>query len=251
MKSLAKSAVSANNDTPIVSLKGQVPLTSSLIVAEKFGKSHSVVLRALRQMECSEQFNRCNFAPIEYIDDKGRTQPAFAMTHDGFALLVMGFTGKEAMQWKEKFLAEFNRLRDIVSRVQQQPLSPDWQIARSEGKLVRRKLTDVIKDLLVPKAKEEGSANSHMLYMSYTKMLLKAMFEIEERPRQNVRDCLSSDQLKKVEVAESVMAQKIERCIQEGMPFRDIYEYCKHWAVEQYVPAIGGRTKVVSLVLDI
>jgi hypothetical protein len=32
------------------------------------------------------------------------------MTRDGFTILAMGFTGKEAMAWKEKFIQAFNML---------------------------------------------------------------------------------------------------------------------------------------------
>lgn len=37
------------------------------------------------------------------------------MTHDGFTLLVMGFTGKVAMAWKEKYIWAFNAMRDRLS----------------------------------------------------------------------------------------------------------------------------------------
>lgn len=243
----SKGVVPANNGTSqIVTLDGRTPLTTSLIVAEKFGKNHKNVLRSIQNLGCSEQFSRLNFAPSDYVDSRGKEQPMYAMTHDGFSLLVMGFTGKEAMQWKEKFLSEFNRLRSIVTRVLQQPLDPEWTQARIEGKKVRKTFVEVIHTSLVPKAIEEGSSNSGKLYVSYTNMLIKALFEIDEQPNKNLRDCLSAKQLKIVEMAETLMAEKIERCIEEGMPFRDIYQLCKHWMTDQYVPAMGGKTKVVS-----
>lgn len=35
----------------------------------------------------------------------------YLMTQDGFTLLVMGFTGKKAMQFKEQYIKEFNEMK--------------------------------------------------------------------------------------------------------------------------------------------
>lgn len=37
-----------------------------------------------------------------------REYPAYRLTRDGFAFLAMGFTGKKAAAWKERFLEAFN-----------------------------------------------------------------------------------------------------------------------------------------------
>ncbi|MDE7065143.1 MAG: Rha family transcriptional regulator, partial [Desulfovibrionaceae bacterium] len=58
----------------------------------------------MSNLECSTEFNERNFAPVEYKDAKGEMRPAYRLTRDGFAFLAMGFTGKKAAAWKEKFL---------------------------------------------------------------------------------------------------------------------------------------------------
>src|SRR3954471_23526119 len=63
---------------------------SSLDVAERFGKAHKNVVASIQAIECSDEFNRLNFKPIEYVDSKGRRQPAYNLTRNGFSLLVMG-----------------------------------------------------------------------------------------------------------------------------------------------------------------
>lgn len=82
--------------------------TTSLKVAEAFGKRHDDVLRKLKNMECSEDFTARNFAVSEYQDATGRKLPCFEMTKDGFMFLVMGFTGKQAAQIKEAYINAFN-----------------------------------------------------------------------------------------------------------------------------------------------
>lgn len=89
--------------------EGQM-FTTSLIVAEAFEKEHKDVLKAISNLECSPKFNERNFAPVEYKDAKGEMRPAYRLTRDGFAFLAMGFTGKKAAAWKEKFLEAFNAM---------------------------------------------------------------------------------------------------------------------------------------------
>lgn len=84
--------------------------TTSLIIAEAFGKEHKNVLQIIDHLECSPEFNQLNFKPVEYKDAKGEMRPAYQLTRDGFAFLAMGFTGKKAAAWKEKFLMAFNTM---------------------------------------------------------------------------------------------------------------------------------------------
>ena len=84
--------------------------TTSLIVAQAFEKNHYDVLKAITNLECSPEFNERNFAAVEYKDAKGEMRPAYRLTRDGFAFLAMGFTGKRAALWKEKFLEAFNAM---------------------------------------------------------------------------------------------------------------------------------------------
>lgn len=95
---------------PSVKLVHGQAITTSLKVAEAFGKQHKAVLRTIANLECTKEFNRRNFAPTEYTDSANRKQPMYTITRDGFAFLASGFTGKEAAQWKEKYIAAFNEL---------------------------------------------------------------------------------------------------------------------------------------------
>ena len=90
-------------------IEGKV-VTTSRAVAERFGKRHADVIRAIKNVECSDEFNQRNFAPVEYMDEKGEMRPEYRITRDGFVFLAMGFTGKEAAKWKEAYILAFNRM---------------------------------------------------------------------------------------------------------------------------------------------
>jgi len=87
-----------------------IATTTSLVIAERFGKLHKDVLRAIDNLECSNEFTERNFALSAYRDSTGRALPMHHVTKDGFVFLAMGFTGKEAAAWKERFIAAFNAM---------------------------------------------------------------------------------------------------------------------------------------------
>jgi phage regulator Rha-like protein len=43
----------------------------------------------------------------------------YYVTRDGFSFLAMGFTGKKAAQWKEKYIAAFNAMEKYIREQQQ------------------------------------------------------------------------------------------------------------------------------------
>lgn len=88
--------------------------TTSRKIAELFGKRHADVLRRISKLDCSADFNQRNFAPVEYLDDKGEMRPEFNITRDGTAFLIMGFTGKKAGEFKESYINAFNWMADML-----------------------------------------------------------------------------------------------------------------------------------------
>jgi len=84
-------------------------ITTSLIVAEVFGKRHDNVLQDIDNLTCSDEFSLLNFKESNYTNERGKIYPMYEMTKDGFSFLVMGYTGVKASQFKENFIAEFNK----------------------------------------------------------------------------------------------------------------------------------------------
>lgn len=105
---------------------GNTLTTTSVCVAEVFGKQHKNVLAKVEALDCSEEFNRLNFKPVEYLDSKGEKRPAYEMTKDGFMFVVMGFTGKKAAQIKEAYINAFNWMADKLLG-NNSKLTPDQQ----------------------------------------------------------------------------------------------------------------------------
>lgn len=95
----------------LVNKQGASLTTTSLLVAEAFDKRHKNILQTIENIECSEEFNRLNFQPVKYKAGNGEMRPSYKISQEGFMMLVMGFTGKKAIAWKENFISAFETLR--------------------------------------------------------------------------------------------------------------------------------------------
>lgn len=94
-------------------------------------------------------------------------------------------------------------------------------IARINGKEVRRAETDAIK-ALVEYAKAAGSSSPEMYYMTITKMTNKAL-GIE--PAQ--RDAMDHRQLQLLRIAETMVDIAIRDGIKASMHYKDVYALCR------------------------
>lgn len=133
----------------MIQTENGIPTTTSLVIAQAFEKNHFDVLKAIKNLECSQNFTDSNFAVSEYTDSTGRKLPMYQITRDGFAFLAMGFTGKKAAAWKERFLEAFNAMEAALLRQRQrqetapkeleQPAHRPWE--KPESFRSARKLT--------------------------------------------------------------------------------------------------------------
>nr|VFK16247.1 MAG: phage regulatory protein, rha family [Candidatus Kentron sp. LFY] len=94
---------------------GERIFTTSQDIARRFGKQHKNILRDIDDLECSAEYRRLNFEPTVYERPNpsgGKPIPTrmFEITRDGFVILAMGFTGRRAMEWKERYIAAFNAM---------------------------------------------------------------------------------------------------------------------------------------------
>lgn len=102
-----------DQELSLVAVENEHAVTTSLRVAEVFGKQHKDVLKAVKSLDCSEEFRERNFAlsKIDYQNGNIKKQlPMYYITRDGFMFLVMGFTGKTAAKWKEAYIKAFNEM---------------------------------------------------------------------------------------------------------------------------------------------
>ena len=137
-----------DNQIEIINSNGQL-VVSSRQIAESFGKRHDHVLRDIEAIlsqnpnlgadiisqnpKLGSDIKAENSALMDmfyettYKAGTGKSYKEYLMNRDGFSLLVMGFTGKEAMEWKIKYINAFNEMEKRLSKPQ---LTPVEQMAQ-------------------------------------------------------------------------------------------------------------------------
>lgn len=208
-------------------------VTTSLKVAEtftyfseeenkKYVREHKAILRAIRELNCSEKFRGEHFSPSEYVDSRGKNQPCMEMDRDGFTLLVMGFSDPRSMYFKEKYIETFNAMESELNRIRTE--RQQWQIERDKGVVIRHILTDTIK------MKIADSPNKRFAYPNYTNMIYRTLFsktakELEQeygvKAKENLRDFFTGADLEKVQSMEMLVSSLIN-C---GWGYAEIKEF--------------------------
>lgn len=184
--------------------KEERAVCTSMDVAETFGKAHDKVMRDIRELGCSPEFNAANFGDIYYMDSMNRKQKAYVMTRDGFTILVMGYTGDLAMKFKEAYIRQFNAMESALL---------GKRIEREKGVAVRQALT---------KALQQSAENERMhghAYSNYTNCIYKILFgknaaqlrdEFNIGKTDSLRDCFTSEQLRAVQSMECLVSGLVD-----------------------------------------
>lgn len=106
----------------LVRISQNQPVTTSLQIAEVFGKEHAKVLRSIDNLckNLPENYRKANFGVTEQIRHSGcleRTERYYEITKDGFVLLAMGFTGQKALQFKLAYIEAFNKMAEQINNI--------------------------------------------------------------------------------------------------------------------------------------
>ena len=140
---------------------GQV-LASSREVAEKFGKRHDSVLRDIDNLIKSDSTILWSemFKETTYTNSRGKDYRCFDMNRDGFSLLCMGFTGKEALEWKLKYINAFNQMEEKLKSSTQLTEEEKYKLMlfskdASEVAYAHNKLVEIATAPLVAEIKEQ------------------------------------------------------------------------------------------------
>lgn len=199
----------------LVYLKNDEVVCDSLQVAEKFDKAHRSVLRDIDNLIAQNCAVKSMFKKSTYKADNGQKYRIFYMNRDGFSLLIMGFTGKDALNWKLQYIKAFNQMESFIK----EKTTQTWIETRKAGKLTRKAETNTIKKL-VDYAKTQGSEHSEKLYMTYSKLANK-MAGISKRDEATVM------QLNNLSLIENIILHVIDTGILTGKHYKEIYQDCK------------------------
>ena len=108
-----------HKDIVIKKIDGELVVTSRQI-AEDFDKRHADVIEKIEELIKTENSVMTMFIETSYKAGTGKSYKEYLITRDGFSLLVMGFTGLKALQWKLKYIEAFNKMEQALKEPQKQ-----------------------------------------------------------------------------------------------------------------------------------
>lgn len=205
------------NDLMIFENKEQA-VVSSRVISEKFCKQHQHVTQSIENLISENPLVKKMFSKAYYETERGRAYKEYLMNRDGFSLLVMGFTGKDALEWKLKYIQAFNAMESFIRERQ----SSEWLITRKQGKLVRRNETDTLVNL-VEYAEAQGSRNMRkQVYTIYSK-LVNRLVGINA----GERDSVPFKTISTIMFLEDMILHTVDEEIEKGTHYKEIYKVCK------------------------
>lgn len=163
----------------LVIMKDGRAVTSSLEAAKIFDKRHDHVMRDINNLKKDVPNFGEMFFEAETTDSYGRKQKINYMNRDGFSLLVMGYTGKKAMEFKLKYIEAFNKMEAYIREqeaAKQLPQTPEERLKLTIEATVHldERLTSAEKDIKEIKNKSEiDSAQRYKLLKTRNKRAMK------------------------------------------------------------------------------
>ena len=91
---------------------------SSREIAARFGKEHQHVTQSIEKFISENSLVKDWFTEASYISERGRSYKEYFMNRDRFSFLAMGFTGKSAATWKERYINAFNQMEETLRKNQ-------------------------------------------------------------------------------------------------------------------------------------
>lgn len=189
-------------------------VVSSRTIAEETGKEHSKVLRTLDDILTEPNMASLIFGSV-YKDKKGEMRKEYLLTKKGFILYMFNIQGYN--KFKLSYINRFEEMEQIIRNKN----DSEWLLTREQGKMIRRKETDAIQELILY-AKEQGSEHYNRLYIVYSKLVNKL---VGAEP--NSKDTMEYAKLMTIHQLENMFSKIITDCMNKKIYYKEIYNICK------------------------
>ncbi len=202
----------------LVILKKNDCFTTSEIIAEGTKRTHEAIQKIISKHENRfKTFGKVGFEirPLEKSKTGQKSKIYILNEQQTTFLLTLMRNTDIVLDFKEKLVKEFYKMRQFILEKSSQA----WIETRKQGKLTRKEETDTIKEL-VEYAKEQGSKNANMLYMTYSKLANK-MAGIDKRDSATVME------LNNLSLIEHIILNVIRQGMNENKHYKQIYQKSK------------------------
>lgn len=202
------------SDFSLELVKSEFRVDSRLLAPELDHRHRNIYANITKHRERFEKLGVVHFEKARIETDIGARDQSYALLNEGqcYFLLTLMRNTEKVLDAKLNLVIAFENARAQLAL---------RDIARIEGKAIRRTETDAIK-ALVDYATAKGSNNAKTYYASIT-MMTNKLLGIES----GQRDQLDHKKLQQIKVAETIVEIAIRDGLAAGLDYKDIYKLCK------------------------
>jgi len=204
---LPTKAILLQQDLVVIDNQHKSITTNTLKVADHFGKQHKNVLQRVTNLI---QKGRLKIQPSYYLDEQGREQKYYTLDRKNFSIVVLGFTGEQAENFRIEYVEQFEE--NAAKLI-------EWERYRQDVIESTNTCNDSIKWLSSGLKKEKPSSSSHWRVFQH---IQQAITKAATGKANTDRATMTAEQLKLVQWLEDRVHDEIERMKSLGVSAVDI-----------------------------
>ena len=185
---------------------------------------HDTLLITIRD-EFEEEISLQKIMESNYVNSRGKTYPMFVLTLDQARQILVReskYVRKKVFEYIKYLENQNQMLRQALWNKQ----NSEWLQTRENGKLARRNETDAIATLILY-AKEQGSKNADMMYITYSKLVNKLV-----GISTGMRESVDIEILMYIKKLEDLFTKIIIDSMGNKVYYKEIYKKCKRFGTE-------------------
>lgn len=157
----------AESPTSIVHLRHGQPFTSSVVIANEFGRRHDNVLQSLDSLIADGTLNHLEFKAVRYVDEKGESRRSLELSERG-ALIAMPFIGGRKSRLGQVRLVD----AFLAIRSERMETTGDWKGQRRLVAVSYRIMSDALHEVRA----DDGKSTQAHHYANEARLLNWIMF---------------------------------------------------------------------------
>lgn len=231
-------------------------LTSTKIIAKYTKVKHQNILQLFRRHENNiKRFGVIMFRTCkpEKGSKGGRPETFYFLNEEQFTFFIMLMANSvEVVEFKIKINKQFHKMRKALLEIKLRQQNKEWLEAREKGKQSRKLVVKEYENYLkysVANGSKTYEKNPSLVYSKFSDMVNKALFEFEFKPpKGKTRDYMNQSQLNIVNSAELLAQRIIQKELDKGTEYHEIYQITKKKMIEY--AEIAGKSKVIDILIS-
>ena len=196
---------------------------------------HDTLLDIIRDEFEEELLEHSKVEGLEGVQKILETSYTHPQNKQNYPMFVLGLDqARQVLIRESKYVRK--KIFEYIKKLEQEIINlkialanrnnTEWLMTRQQGKLIRRNETDVISSLIVY-ARNQGSKNAEMMYMTYSKLTNK-LAGISS----GMRDIVDIETLLHIRKLEDLFSKVIYERMKDKMYYKNIYKECKRLGEE-------------------